>query len=854
MLIGVIFASLFLINRPRKKIIKPDSIYNLKEAEEDAQFKFYKEDYKKHLYHSEEGVNVNSIRQKQHINLRNKFQFRSSNSFADGAISGEWFERGPKNEAGDIQEIDYDPTNNNLFALSTVGHLFMGNLDKRSWQLLSDQINLNTEFLEHVKLENGDDRLLAIYRDGLDRKMLRFSDDYGQTWTIPKGLNFYDHYGSPKAVYEMSDGTIYYFVHTWDSNSWSASYELYQSDNSGYTYSKVFEIDNADNAGSNVKISKYPKVDSLFIFDLNNNTRTIIGHKTEGVDINASEAMTGSGFTSNRFHSTGRLGTNEIHYIYSNGKIYTSLNSKDWTEKGTAEMVGGGTMTPWGKGKSFLINPNNNELYSGGFQFNKTSLGNELLWEEQYSYWWTYYDKSLSDKKDNMHVDITGIEYFEKVDKTPFFIVLNHAGVHVSYDDMITTENLGLENLNCVTLYDHATASDGTIYFGAQDKGTFSNNTNNNLNQDLIESTNQTTGDGMRALFFNDGKSYFGFLQNGFMICKPDKNSNGGYYSWELPGNHIPGWINPVENHPNPALKKCYVAGGNINGGDGSYLIEMEVNFDESGNSFEWLPKQFDYDFRANSTTGKGIIKTLTACESNHDRLYVATSDGSFFYSSNAGVSWTKSADDLPGGFYPWDIAVSKTNADSLVICGSGWSNYGVQISGDGGQTFTALSNNSIYATFFDIVLTPDNKFLYAASSEGPMVYDFGQESWFSLITSNTPTVEYRSVEFIEDISTVRFGTYGRGLWDFKLQEEVVTSRKASIASEIQVYPNPINNSFSVKAGFPILKLSLFNFKGQLIKTFNKSKNIEVANIPAGTYHLMIESSQGSYYKKLLKN
>jgi len=210
--------------------------------------------------------------------------------------------------------------------------------------------------------------------------MVRFSDDYGVTWTIPKGLYFYDHYGSPKAIFEMSDGTIFYFVHTWDASTWASSYELYKSENQGYTYSKVYEIDYADNAGSNVRICKYPKTDSLFVYDLNQKTRTVIGQTQNGTQISPTLSMTGADFTNHQFHATGRTkGNYPIHYINSADKIYNSNDGLDWSLMGDAKMISGGNMTPWGKGKSFITNPNNNELYSGGFQFNKTTLGNNYV-------------------------------------------------------------------------------------------------------------------------------------------------------------------------------------------------------------------------------------------------------------------------------------------------------------------------------------------------------------------------------------------------------------------------------------------------------------------------------------------
>jgi hypothetical protein len=113
-------------------------------------------------------------------------------------------------------------------------------------------------------------------------------------------------------------------------------------------------------------------------------------------------------------------------------------------------------------------------------------------------------------------------------------------------------------------------------------------------------------------------------------------------------------------------------------------------------------------------------------------------------------------------------------------MCGTGWSNAGVYQSLDGGANFTALNTNAPKATYFDLALSPDDKFLYAATSEGPYVYIFENNSWYDMSDGVAPFVDYRSVEYIETNNVVRFGTYGRGLWDFKVQAGTVPNDVAA--------------------------------------------------------------------------
>jgi hypothetical protein len=106
----------------------------------------------KTLYMAASGTDVDAIRAK---NLEDRIAFRNSillknrnsrtsvESFADGLITATWHQRGPTNEAGDMQAIAYDSVTNNIYALSTygyygvngsgttgrAGHLWKGNLN-----------------------------------------------------------------------------------------------------------------------------------------------------------------------------------------------------------------------------------------------------------------------------------------------------------------------------------------------------------------------------------------------------------------------------------------------------------------------------------------------------------------------------------------------------------------------------------------------------------------------------------------------------------------------------------------------------------------------------------------------------
>ncbi len=765
LLILILFSQVFSCSDP----VKHRQVFPLSESpgpsdEDDPLKDSLKQVFLDNLYFAAEGTNVDSIRysnRQQIIKVkqqrRNTAESRTAaETFADGDIEGTWHERGPDNEAGDMRVIDYVPSLDRFYAISSVGHLWKGSTAGDDWTLLNDDIDFENDFIK-VLPHNGGTRIFAAYGTSSEDKVIRYSDDEGQTWTKGTGFDFYDHWGAGRRLYALSDNTtLYYLAHTWSGSPWGQLMQVYKSTDKGETYTQILET-SVGYQNEEMDMWKPHDADSLFIIDnVAKEYYTITHNFGSGAStISSAVSFSGSSIADGGIHLSGRqnavLNAYELFMCHDdNNRVYKTTTGSSWTLLGTASD------NVWQKG--WLADPNNDNLYVGSFQLNKSSDG--ASWEEQYTNWWEYYSTS----KDSMHVDIMNLSYFEKSDGTPFIIICNHAGVHITYDSFHTTENLAWNALRVTTLYDQSTASDGFLYCGAQDKGTFVFNGNSQQNYSILSTMNTTTGDGMIGSFFNSDQSYFSMIQNGQFAVVPDRTTNSKTW-YTIPGNHKSGWINPMVATPAFSDNKAYMAGGNLSGGNGCYLILMDVDI-SSGVSFN--PTQFDYDFRANSNNGSSVIKAIGVASSDANRIYVATEDATFFYSENAGTSWTKSTASLPSTLRPWEIITSNTNADYVILSGTGFSNTGVYLSTDGGDNFTALSNSAPAATFYEIALDDSEQYLYAATSEGPYVYSFTNTQWYNLFGSSTPIVDFTSVDNIGN-STIRFGTYGRGVWDFEL-------------------------------------------------------------------------------------
>ncbi len=726
--------------------------------------------YRRELYFAAEGTNVDSIRYenwKQNYRLkqfkRSKISLRSGvESFAGGLIEATWHERGPNNEAGDMREIDFLPSNESLYAISTAGSLWKGNLNGLNWILLNDDVRFQPDELEVVPHNSGT-RIFATFGSGVDDKKIRYSDDEGKTWATGTGFSFYDHWGNGRRLLTLSDNqTLYYLVNTWSSSPWGSLVQLYKTTNKGVSYTKVWESPvGYDYNSEQVDLWKPYDSDQMYLVDNKVQQFYKITHNfgTGSTSISTPVSYSSQSVSTGKINVSGRYNSSISDYeLYmttsADKKVYKTVDGTTWTYLSTAAT------NVWRK--AWLADPDNSNLYAGGFQINKSTNG--TTWADLYTDWWEYY-KNTPTKKDYLHVDMMNLEYFKKSDGTPFILILNHSGIHVTYDRFATTKNLGLSNLNVTTLYDQTTASDGFVYCGAQDKGNFKYGGNSKANFNTFATDNMSTGDGMLGVFFNSDQSFYAMIQNGDLYCFKDRNTRSAS-SFLIPGINKPGWINPMVATPDFTDNKAYVAGGNLTGGSGSYLITANVNI-TSGVS--WNNTQFNYDFMANSNNGTSVIKAIGVAQSDYNRIYVATQDATFFSSTNQGTNWTKQTSaGLPSTMIPWDIKTSNTNANKVFVCGSGFSNTGVYQSNNGGSTFASLSGSIPAATFYEIALSDNEQLLFAATSEGPYMYVFSTATWHSLLGAETPIVDFNTVDNIGG-SIIRFGTYGRGIWDLEL-------------------------------------------------------------------------------------
>jgi hypothetical protein len=122
-----------------------------------------------------------------------------------------------------------------------------------------------------------------------------------------------------------------------------------------------------------------------------------------------------------------------------------------------------------------------------------------------------------------------------------------------------------------------------------------------------------------------------------------------------------------------------------------------------------------------------------------------------------------------------------------VIIGGSGYSNPPVYISHDHGSTFDPLNEGLPNTLVFELVGTPDDTYLFAATEVGPYVYIVEDETWIDLAGISAPDQTYWSVEYIPELNTARFGTYGRGIWDFIIDDETIIAGDVNLDEIVNI-------------------------------------------------------------------
>ncbi|MFD2726730.1 ELWxxDGT repeat protein [Hyunsoonleella rubra] len=96
-------------------------------------------------------------------------------------------------------------------------------------------------------------------------------------------------------------------------------------------------------------------------------------------------------------------------------------------------------------------------------------------------------------------------------------------------------------------------------------------------------------------------------------------------------------------------------------------------------------------------------------------------------------------------------------------------------------------------------------------------------------------------------------GVSGRELW--KYIDPTLSSDTFELDNQIVLFPNPANDTFSIRSNLKVDAVLLMDISGKQIKTFKSNlEDYSIRDIMSGMYFVNIQTDKGSVLKKLVKN
>lgn len=833
-------ASLFIYKFSRKPSMpKPtDGQTVVKTDAEESDNQNKREKWFNLLHQAAPGVDWRAVEAENSlVNLQIKEELRKAGNnrgseewVADGNILGQWFERGSTNQAGNVITAAYDREADEIFVVSGGGSLFKGNRSGIGWEVINQDLRFTHNLMECVFLPDGTRRLVTSINHAAF-----YSDDEGKTWKASEGMNGLD--GAYLYHSRMTNDQKIFLL---QKRSYWAPLRFFVSDNLGESFTPVHNFNTHDNR--NIALAMEDSSGDMYVIFQQDVQRSHIykydAQLNELVQITADSPF-GFGSDGDANLQVVKQGNQVKMYAYDGDlKFHVSDDfGKTWTYLSTLPTK------PWSV--SLFVSPSNpnHMIYGEVDAFRSRDAGK--TWQK-INAWWEYYNNVNS----KLHADIMALREFTDPDDNPFVLISNHGGMSITYDMGVTNDNIGLYDLNVSQYYDVKSypPDPNFIFAGSQDQG---------FQKGFMPGTNPETmvqvisGDYGHIEFTENGQRLWTVYPGGWVTYYPNPRSSGSVASFEVNSDNESVWIPPIIAGPDLAENAVYMAGGNINGGSGSHMIKLQYN--AQNNRID--ASQFAFNFR----TSGGELSAMAFSPFNPSKIYCATTNGKFYISQNGGQHFTPHGLNLPGAQYLYGSCILPSKIDSNIVymSGTGYSTPGVMISRNGGKTFTGMRTGLPNTMVFELAFNEDESLIYAATEAGPYVYIKSLEKWFFLAGSHTPNQTFWSVEYIPGQKIARFGTYGRGIWDFHFKEVMTTSSDfVNDDNTFQIFPNPARDFITLQhenSTGRLNRLTIFDVQGKKMSFNREDRNIDISAWPAGTYFIHLEMQNKSQIKKFIK-
>lgn len=455
---------------------------------------------------------------------------------------------------------------------------------------------------------------------------------------------------------------------------------------------------------------------------------------------------------------------------------------------------------------AIAANPENaNEFYTGGINLWYSRNGGSSI--QNYNYW------RYNDPNNYTHADIHFLNY-----QHGNIYCGSDGGIFISKDNGITWKDYS-KNLNITQAYRIGIGQDNQVSYGSQDNGSGILNNHHFLHI--------YGGDGMESIIDpNDNDIVYVESQYGNI----QKTEDGGEtLRQKKPKKRSGAWVTPFIMNPGNSLE-LYVG-----------YQELWKTLD-GGNTWDSI-----------TTFANGSdIAALEIAWSDPDYIYLAK-ETDFYYTHDGGANWTIIVQ--PAGYIS-DIFIDPDDPLKIWLTSTNTTVRQVVYSEDGGVTFEVISDElpNLGAETITMDIEDPLKTLYIGMEVGVYYKTKDMTTW-TRYGNVLPNVQVMELEIDYATRRMKAATYGRGIWEIKLDGDNSIQEDLNTTLPVSIYPNPCDNHFSVNFELNTPKqtqMILWGSAGQIIQKQEQTgrhvqANFSTKNLATGMYFFTISIDGKAY-------
>ena len=639
-----------------------------------------------------------------------------------------WAERGSDNQAGRMHVAVHSPDHETLYAGSALGSIWKWPLDGGEWSAIGDNLYGGAHWLAVLPADDEGDPFVVIAAN--DGGLIHRTEDDGQTWEVPDGV------GNPwwiRRLLVTSDDSRTIFLIT--GTNWS--YTLKRSTDGGRSFEDLRALGGyaGDVWASRTGDPAVYLIDDgelLRSDDLGDSFEVVgtLPHESDGAELAGSEA-----------------GAPRLYAVIDEARLWRSADAGvSWHEMHGVEDY-------W-RSLAASIHDENLIVW-GGVECHRSTDGGQNF--EIVNDWYDYYEYPAT----RLHADIPGIDVVLDPDGNEIWYVSTDGGLFRSTNGLATVENLSLQGLRVSQYYDvhTSTANPDHVAAGSQDQG-YQLTHAAEVNGGMEDFDQLLSGDYGHLVSGDGSHEYVYSVYPGFILAQVGEDQP--YLDWiDFPEGEYYAWLPPLYGDSTDNTAFFFAA---------THLYRYELGGEG------WTPVRWsEQDF------GDGAYEYMSAfaiSPLDPQRAYAATNAGRMFWSDDRGKTWSESSSTgpEPHWFYGTALLPSSWDVDTVFAAGSGYGATAVYRSEDGGKSWAPWDAGLPDTLVYCLGEAPDgSRRLFAGTETAAYMRTAdGRDDWVDITGADAPVTIYWSVESLTAENTMRFGTYGRGIWDYRLDEDHV--------------------------------------------------------------------------------